>query len=120
MKANSSRNSMFSSSESRSSRTAWIAIRSARVAVMTRGTLKTGSDPALTHGLVVQGGIRGELARLALVPRTRSAHHNCRKSDCELRVQSGTRTIELLVSFDSEVRNGTCCKLGRTSESGHW
>src|ERR1041385_7423081 len=39
-----------------------------------------------------------------LVPRTRSSHHNCRESGCELRVQSGTRIIELLVSFDSEVR----------------
>src|ERR1700730_14331393 len=29
-----------------------------------------------------------------LVPRTRSSHHNCRESDCELRVQSGTRIIE--------------------------
>src|SRR5262249_18559254 len=27
--------------------------------------------------------------------------------------------IELLVSFDSEVRFGACGKLGRTSESGH-
>jgi uncharacterized protein YukJ len=49
----------------------------------------------------------------------RSSHHDCRKSDCELRVQSGTRIMGLLVSFDSEVRIGPCCKLGRTSESGH-
>src|SRR5215470_10624626 len=55
----------------------------------------------------------------ALVPRTRSSHHNCCESGCELRVQSGTRIIELLVSFDSEVRIGACCKLGRTSESRH-
>jgi succinate dehydrogenase/fumarate reductase flavoprotein subunit len=60
---------------------------------------------------------RQELPRL--VPRTRSSHHNCRESDCELRVQSGTRIIELLVSFDSEVRFGACGKFGRTSESGH-
>src|ERR1051325_9544387 len=40
------------------------------------------------------------------VPRTRSSHYNCRESDCELRVQSGTRIIELLVSFNSEVRSG--------------
>src|ERR1700720_2382508 len=106
MKANSSRNSMFSSSESRSSRTAWIAISSARVAVTTRGTLKTGSDPALKHGLVVQGVIRGELARLALVPRTRSSHHNCRGADFELRVQSGTRITELLMSLDFAVPKG--------------
>src|ERR1043166_5226323 len=64
MKANSSRNSMFSLSEKSSSRTAWIAIRSASVAVMTRGTLKTGSDPALKRGLVVRGVMPGELARL--------------------------------------------------------
>src|SRR5690349_4042076 len=56
----------------------------------------------------------------SLVPRTRSSHHNCRESECELRVQSGTRIIELLVSFDSEVRYGACGKLKRTSESGHW
>ena len=54
-----------------------------------------------------------------LVPRTRSSHHNCRDSDCELRVQSGTRIIALLVSFDSEVRIGACGKIERTSESGH-
>jgi hypothetical protein len=42
-----------------------------------------------------------------LVPRTRSSHHNCRESDCELRVQSGTRIIELLASFDSEVRTAS-------------
>ena len=54
----------------------------------------------------------------ALVPRTRSSHHNCRESDCELQAQSGTRIIELLVSFDSEVRSGACVKLRRTSESG--
>src|SRR6202023_4144022 len=42
----------------------------------------------------------------------------CRAPDCERRVQSGTRIIELLVSFDSEVRIGACGKLGRTSASG--
>jgi len=35
----------------------------------------------------------------ALVPRTRSSHNNCRESDCELRVQSGTGIIDLLVSL---------------------
>src|SRR5215813_5842399 len=50
--------------------------------------------------------------QFALVPRTRSLHHNCRESDCELRVQSGTRIIELLVSFDSEVRIGRAARLG--------
>lgn len=38
-------------------------------------------------------------ARDHLVPRTRSSHHNCCESDCELRVQSGTRIIDLLVSL---------------------
>src|ERR1700730_2407470 len=47
-----------------------------------------------------------------LVPRTRSSHRNCRESDCELRVQSGTRIIELLVSFDSAVRFGACGNSG--------
>src|SRR5262249_21772760 len=54
-----------------------------------------------------------------LVPRTRSSHHTCRESGCELRVQSGTRIIELLVPFDSEVRKRACRKMMRTSESGH-
>ena len=58
------------------------------------------------------------VCKLTLVPRIRSSHNICRESDCDLRVQSGTRIIELLVSFDSEVRNGACRKLGRTSESG--
>src|SRR5262249_36270608 len=58
-------------------------------------------------------------AAAALVPRTRSSHYDCRESGCELRVQSGTRIIELLVSFDSEVRFGVCGELRRTSESGH-
>ena len=44
---------------------------------------------------------------------------DCRESDCELRVQSGTRIITLLVSFDSEARIGPSRKIGRTSESGH-
>src|ERR1043166_700903 len=43
----------------------------------------------------------------ALVPRTRSSHHACCKSDCELRVQSGTSLIEFLVSlgFRSSLRS---------------
>ena len=53
----------------------------------------------------------------ALVPRTRNSHHNCRESGSELRVQSGTRIITLLVSFDSEVRIRACCNIERTSES---
>src|SRR5690242_8506497 len=43
-----------------------------------------------------------------LVPRTRSSHRSRRESGCELRVQSGTRIIELLVPFDSEVRKRVC------------
>jgi glutathione S-transferase len=49
-----------------------------------------------------------------LVPRTRSSHHNCRESECELRVQSGTRIIALLVSYDYEVRIRGRCKVERT------
>src|SRR5262245_3338030 len=41
------------------------------------------------------------------------------KCVCELRVQSGTRIIELLVFLDSEVRIRTCCESVRTSESEH-
>jgi hypothetical protein len=81
---------------------------------------------ALSAGGALHAWARPEMAREArarfkskLVPRTRSSHHNCRESDCELRVQSGTRIIGLLVSFDSEVRIGACGKIGRTSESGH-
>src|ERR1700751_2241900 len=55
-----------------------------------------------------------------LVPRTRSSHHTCRESGCELRVQSGTRIIELLVPFDSEVRSRARRKMMRASESGHY
>src|SRR4029077_5294388 len=65
------------------------------------------------------GGMRTARIGDALVPRTRSSHYNCRESGCELRVQSGTRIIELLVSYDSEVRFRACGKVGRTSESGH-
>src|ERR1700724_2374443 len=75
------------------------------------------TDPAKSH----KAGTRERIpSSVTLVPRTRSSHHNCRESDCELRVQSGTRIIDLLVSFDSEVRLRACGKLGRTSESGHW
>src|SRR5689334_25197611 len=49
-----------------------------------------------------------QVPRVPLVPRTRSSHRNCRESGCELRVQSGTRIIELLVPFDSEVRKRMC------------
>src|SRR5690242_1527545 len=55
---------------------------------------------------------RGDKAGRTLVPRTRSSHYDYRESDCELRVQSGTRIIELLVSFDSEARIGRAARFG--------
>src|SRR5262249_40549694 len=70
--------------------------------------------------LLPYGVGRGEdlATGLASAANPKFALH-CRESDCELRVQSGTRIIELLVSFDSEVRFGACGILRRTSESGH-
>ena len=65
-------------------------------------------------------------------PDTRNIHmcYWCREPEVRTTVaaspnadfgfKSGTRIINLLVSYDSEVRIGACCKLGRTSESGHW
>src|SRR5436190_23008924 len=44
----------------------------------------------------------------ALVPRTRSSRIPCREFDRELRVQRGTRILELLVVLDSEVRKRGC------------
>ena len=38
-------------------------------------------------------GVPALHAHMVLVPRTRSSHHHCRESCCELRVQSGTRII---------------------------
>src|ERR1051326_9092276 len=49
-------------------------------------------------------------SRPRLVPRTRSSHSICGTYGSELRVQSGTRVIDLLVSFDSEVRIRTCAR----------
>src|SRR5213596_3035166 len=46
--------------------------------------------------------------RSCLVPRTRSSRILCRAFDRELRVQRGTRIIELLVVLDSEVRKRGC------------
>src|SRR5262249_16829016 len=51
---------------------------------------------------------RGLNSPRVLVPRTRSSHTFCGKHDCELRVQRGTRIIELLVSLDSEFRKPGC------------
>jgi hypothetical protein len=78
------------------------------------GNKKLGRCVKFRRGVHPANDIAGPL-----VPRTRRSHHCCRESDCELRVQSGTRIIDLLVSFDSEVRVGACGKLRRTSESGH-
>jgi hypothetical protein len=86
-----------------------------------RGTWQ--KSRAYSPAVITEGGkvvwIAGHTGQRDLVPRTRSSHHNCRESECELRVQSGTRIIELLVSYDSEVRFGACGELRRTSESGH-
>src|SRR5262249_19614739 len=54
-----------------------------------------------------------------LVPRTRSSRISCDEFDRELRVQRGTRTIELLVVLDPEVRKRGCLTMMRTSESDH-
>jgi hypothetical protein len=81
---------------------------------------KTGAVAQLFHrGPRDSAACSFRFLQISLVPRTRSSHHNCRESDCELRVQSGTRIIKLLVSFDSEVRSRANRKLRRTSESGH-
>src|ERR1700730_735565 len=45
-----------------------------------------------------------------LVPRTRSSHILCGESQCELRVQTGTRIIELLVSFRIRSSRRADCK----------
>ena len=63
----------------------------------------TGAAPKNARELANHNTAAGNL-----VPRTRSSHHNCRESGCELRVQRGTRIIELLVPFDSEVRKRVC------------
>jgi hypothetical protein len=57
--------------------------------------------------------------RQPLVPRTRDSRTSGREFDRELRVQRGTRIIELPVVLDSEVRIRTCRKCWRTSESDH-
>src|ERR1043165_9051830 len=74
-------------------------------AIFVRGDSKIERPEDLITLLVVAAGATP-------VPRTRSSHCNCRESGCELRVQSGTRIIALLVSFDSEVRIGRAARLG--------
>src|SRR5919197_6013446 len=69
-------------------------------------------------GIVPQSAAPGERQRgtptgfpwpkSELVPRTRSSRISCRAFDRELRVQRGTRIIELLVVLDSEVRKRGC------------
>jgi hypothetical protein len=59
------------------------------------------------------------VAVIRLVPRTRSSRMLCRAFDRELRVQRGTRIIELLVVLDSEVRKRDAAQMMRTSESDH-
>jgi hypothetical protein len=63
--------------------------------------------------LIMGAGRRRALPGAALggtsAANPKFAHH-CRTYGCELRVQSGTGIIELLVSFDSEVRMRTCRK----------
>src|SRR5437016_4876673 len=57
--------------------------------------------------LATRNGNTLESSRI-LVPRTRSSRISCREFDRELRVQRGTRIIELLVVLDSEVRKRGC------------
>jgi hypothetical protein len=56
---------------------------------------------------------------ILLVPRTRSSHNIAANAVANFGFKSGTRIIDLLVSFDSEVRTRVCRKVQRTSESGH-
>src|SRR5262249_20189798 len=48
---------------------------------------------------------------LPLVPRTRSSPNIAAGCVANFGFKSGTRIIELLVSFDSEVRLRACCKV---------
>src|SRR5207244_9150420 len=88
-----------------------------------RAAIKRGTSarPRLVRqpaGRVPQSAAPGERPRVtptgfrwpksALVPRTRSSRISCREFDRELRVQRGTRIIELLVVLDSEVRKRGC------------
>src|SRR5262249_41583335 len=57
---------------------------------------------------------------LALVPRTRSSRTSNRKHGRELRVQRGTRIIELLVVLRFRGSHRACRKPWRTSESDHY
>src|ERR1043166_6430229 len=64
---------------------------------------------AVRHRLRAGRSRRGPTA---LLPRTRSSHGICGKYDCELRVQSGNRSIKFASVFDSEVRIGGAARLG--------
>src|SRR5262245_43660154 len=81
-----------------------------------RASPRYGEFPWKTAGCAAQPIPTGSTATIharhsSLVPRTRSSHDKCRESGCELRVRSGTRIIELVVSFDSEVRIGLAARL---------
>src|SRR5262249_7098762 len=52
-----------------------------------------------------------QIAKLGLVPRTRSSPGVAARSVANFGFKSGTRIIDLLVSFDSEVRLGACRKV---------
>ncbi len=49
--------------------------------------------------------------KIGLVPRTRSSPNIAAGDVANFGFKSGTRIIDLLVSFDSEVRLGACCKV---------
>src|SRR5262249_59723718 len=66
------------------------------------------------RGLTSQGAARRPGASAA---NPKGSHTSCGRCGCELRVQSGTRIIELLVSTDSEVRTRTCANILPTSAS---
>src|SRR5207302_1025547 len=85
-------------------------LRSVLYCKVTSSTTSSGLAPGCVLARVETTPVA--IASPPLVPRTRSSHHNCRESGCELRVQSGTRIIKLLVSFDSEVRIGRAARLG--------
>src|SRR5712691_4055821 len=88
-----------------------------------RSPRRPGRTQYCHAGIACQGGLKNSFTVLQicrkLVPRTRSSRTICREYDRELRVQRGTRIMELLVVLDSEVRKSACRKVIRTSESDH-
>jgi hypothetical protein len=83
---------------------------------MAAGTKMLASDlvlPAASTLFFILAGLVALIAACGgctaeLVPRTRSSRIPRREFDRELRVQRGTRIIELLVVLDSEVRKRGC------------